>query len=384
MAEITDEFEIPSFLGTSDEDEIHDSMLESLPDEFDKSEGQVLYDLTRPTAYIASQIRGYEVPEALKLIWPRFAYGIYLDYHAEARNMTRKEATYATGELTITGTAGTIIPIGSVFSTETKNNVASVDFETTEDVVIGEDGLVVVNAKAVFAGAEGNAGANQITIKSNEIDDITGVTNDLPFTGGYGEEDDEELRQRIIEYDLSKGESNIGNKADYKRWATELIGVGNATVITPTDDSGLITIVVTDQNGSPGSTELCEEVYNHIMGITEDGEDRLAPINALLEVIPPQTITVSITGTVELDTDTTETISSVTTSFIKALTEYFPQAIEDKEIRYSKVKSILSGISGVYDFKDVYINEAQANIALESGVLPITDTSKIVLTQGIV
>ena len=384
MAEITDEFVIPSFLGTSDEDEIHESMLESLPDKFDKSEGQVLYDITRPMANVTSRLRGYEIPEALKLIWPRFADGIYLDYHAESRNMARKEATYATGELTISGAEGTIIPTGSIFSTETKNNVASVDYQTLADVVIGESGTVTVAAQAVFPGADGNAGANQIIIKSNEIDDISAVTNEAAFTGGYGEEEDEELKKRIIEYDQSKGESNIGCKADYKRWALEVIGVGNVTVITPEDDTGLITLVVTDQNGSPASTELCQTVYTHIMGENADDEARLATINAQLQVIPPQTINVSITATIELEADTTETINSITTAFVAALIKYFPQAITDREIRYSKVKSILSGISGVYDFKDVYINEGQANIALASGVLPIVDASQITLTQDVV
>ena len=383
MAEITDEFEIPDFLGVSDEDDIHDSMLDTLPDEFDKSEGQILYDITRPMATVTSRLKGFEIPEALKLIWPRFSNGIYLDYHADTRHMVRKKATHATGTLTITGSEGTIIPIGSIFSTETKNNVASVDYETTEDVVIGEDGVIVVNAQAVFAGSEGNAGVNQITIKSNEIDNITSVTNDLAFTGGYDEEDDEALKERIDDYDKNKSESNIGNKADYKRWAKEIVGVGDATVITPTDDSGIITIVITDQNGSPGSTDLCNEVYTHIMGEDADDENRLAPPNALLEVIPPNTVTVSITATIELEEDTSETIDSITAAFVKALTEYFPQAITDSEIRCSKVESILSNVSGVYDFKDVYINSSQSNIALASGVLPVTDISQIVFTQSV-
>lgn len=383
MATITDEFVVPSFLGSSDEDEIHEDMLENIPDEFDKSEGQVIYDLTRPTANIASRIKGYDIPEALKLIWPRFANGIYLDYHAETRNMSRKEATYATGTLTISGASGTVIPAGSVFSTETKNNVASVDYATLSEVTIGDGGSVNVDAKAVFPGSEGNAGANQIIIKSNEIDDISAVTNETAFTGGYEEEDDESLRQRIMEYDSSKGESNIGNKADYKRWALSIVGVGDATVISPTDDSGEITIVLTDMNKSPASTILCQEVYDYIMG-TEDGSDRLAPINAKLKVIPPQTTDITITATVELETDTSETISTITTAYVAALKEYFPQAITDKEIRYQKIKSILSNISGVYDFKDVYINSTQANVALSTGVLPITDTSKITLTKGTV
>lgn len=384
MANITDEFEIPSFLGSSDEDEIHEGLLSTMPDEFDKSEGQVLYDLTRPVANIASLIRGYEIPEALKLIWPRYANGIYLDYHAETRGMTRREATYATGTLTISGTAGTTIPSGSVFSTETKNNVASVDYATTVSRIIGEEGTIDIPAKAVFPGSDGNAGANQITIKSNEIDDISAVTNNDPFTGGYDEEDDESLKARLVEYDLNKGESNIGNKSDYKRWALEIVGVGAVTVITPVDDTGLITLVLTDMNGSPASVDLCQSVYNHIMGIREDESDRLAPINARLEVIPPQTINVSITAVVKLENDTAQTIATITTAFANALITYFPQAISDKEIRYEKVKSILSGIDGVYDFKDVFINDTQGNINLPSGVLPVIDVNNITLTEDAV
>lgn len=177
MATITDEFEVPTFIGSTDEDEIHEDMLANIPDEFDKSEGQVIYDLTRPTANVASRIKGYEIPEALKLIFPRFSNGIYLDYHGEMRRLPRNQATYATGTLTIGGAVGTVIPKGSVFSTEAKNGVASIDYVTLSEVTIGSDQSVTVQAKCTIAGVDGNAGANQVVVKSNEIDDISSVTN---------------------------------------------------------------------------------------------------------------------------------------------------------------------------------------------------------------
>lgn len=377
MADI-EEFEIPDFLQKHDEDDIHDEMMAIIPDEYDKSEDQHLWNFTRPTALIVSQLRGYDIPRAISLIWPKFCVGEYeaMNYHAELRSMKRKEAQYATGTITFTGTPDTVIPKGYMCSTESKNDIPSRDYITLEECVIASDGSVTVNAQAYSAGADGNTAANTIVINSSGFDDITGITNSVPFIGGIDEESDESLLERIQEYDQTQGDSNVGNPSDYKRWAEEVPGTGTANVIRSKDTSGLVTIILTDGNGDPATTTLCDKVYNHIIS-PDDETTRLAPCGATLTVIPPTTQVISITANVDLRSGTVET---VTAAFVKALDKYYPEAIENGEVLYQRVCGILGDIEGVYDYDSLYINEAQQNIALSSGVFPVTDSSNITLT----
>lgn len=72
----------------------------------------------------------FVLPEVIKLIFPEWSYGTFLDEHAKGRGITRRAATAAIGKITITGTAGAVIPAGSLFSTASVNGEPSVDFKT--------------------------------------------------------------------------------------------------------------------------------------------------------------------------------------------------------------------------------------------------------------
>lgn len=370
------EMEIPAFLQNYDEDDIHKELLDLVPDSYDKSEGQHFYNFTRPTAHVVAKMRGFDLPEAIKLIWPKYSSGEYLDLHAELRNMKRKEAQYATGYVTISGKAGTAIPAGYTMSTEARNDIASKDYVTTEACVIGDDGTVTVAAKANVAGKDGNTAANTILVNTSSFDDVTGINNANAFTGGVDEEDDEELYARISDYDQTQGDSNVGNPSDYKRWAESLPGTGTAKVLRATDTSGLVTIILTDGNGEPATEDLCEEVYNYIMS-PNDEYARLAPCGATLRVISPTTVTISVQATVKL---TAGTIASLKATYAAKLKEYFGEAMDNKEILYHRVCNVLGDIAGVYDFTDLTVNGGTSNIPLDDGVYPQIDSSNITLT----
>ena len=207
-----DDFQIPEFLKeTSTEEEIHRRMLSELPEDLDQSEGGYVYDLTRPTAIEVARLKEFELVETLKLIWPRFAEGIYLDYHAETRGLERKEAINAAGKLHIEGKSGTLISEGTIFMTESIHEEPAKEYETLEEAEIseGENGMgsVDVPIQSIEAGSNGNSAAGTILLQDNVSEDITLIINPEPITGGMEEEDDESLRERIMEYDQSQGES---------------------------------------------------------------------------------------------------------------------------------------------------------------------------------
>lgn len=378
------DFPIPSFLQNQSVEEIHKSMLQQLPENIDKSEGGHPWNLTRPHAYEAAYMAEFVLVEAIKLIFPKYAedYADTMMDHAEMRGIERKAATYATGEITITGKAGTVIPAGSAFSTASVNGEPAVEFVTTEEVTIGSDETVTVAITAVEAGTVGNVPAGTIILKANAVSGITAVTNEEDTSGGTEEESIESLQQRIIEYDLSQSISYVGSEADYRRWAMEVPGVGNAVIIPAQDSSGLIQIIITDANGDPANEELCEDVYNHIMRPDAPAE-RLAPINGgNIEVVAPATVAITITAIVELEEGAS--IITVREKFLEALNLYMVEASQDSEVKYSRVYAILSGISGVEDHKNLLVNGGTANIAISNQQLPAIAADNLEITVGTV
>lgn len=375
------EFIIPSFLKNRSVDEVHKKIIESIPDDIDMSEGSFPWDFTRPTASAVSMMCEFIIPEALKVAFPQYAYDSYLDYHANARGINRNAATVASGYITVTGTAGTFIETGSLFSTASTDGEPSVDYETTVEATIPDSGTINIPVQCTMAGVQGNTQAGTVIFVGSKINGISFVTNSDPITGGTEKETDDHLRERIAEYDKSQSDSYVGNDADYKRWAKSVNGVGEAIVIPAQDDTGLVKIIITDASGNPGNEALCQAVYNYIMS-PDDRMKRLAPVNALLSVIPPETENISISAVVELSDGAT--IESVKTNYLAAIKGYLPKAMDDGEIKLSTISALLTSVQGINDYKEVKINGGTLNIPLTSSQLPTVTEDGITLTIGVV
>ena len=373
--------DLPEFLQNASVDELHGEMLNSMPDDIDKSQGQHPYNYTRPTAMIVSEMCQQTLPQAIKLIWPMTAYGVWLDYHAQVRNTSRRPATAASGELQLTVKTGTVVPAGSQFSTASTDSQPSVVFQTTAEASSGTDGTISVPVECTQTGPGGNVIAQTVIFKVSQMDGVTAVTNLEPITGGTDQEDDESLRARLVEIDQSRSISYVGSVADYRRWTLEVPGVGGVTVIPASDDSGLVTIVVTDGNGEPDTETLCAALYNHLMS-PDDPEARLTAPNARLRVVAPSTLTLSISATVELEAG--YTIEAVKSAFITAVQQYLGTARADGEVKRSKISDLLGGISGVYDHGEVTLDKGVSNIKITQTQLPQVSEDSVTLTEGAV
>lgn len=366
----------PSFMDNSSVDEIHKRMLKSMPDDIDKGENGFPWDFTRPTAIEKSEMINFVLLQALMNLFPKWAEGKFLDYHGENRGIYRKEARYAVGNVTVEGTKNTVIPKGSKFCTQSYMNEPSIEFETNEEVKIPESGSLDIDITAVCAGKSGNVAAETITLMSIPIKGITRVRNKEPTYYGYEQEDDEALRQRILDYDKHQGESFVGSVSDYKRWAESVSGVGNAKVISAQDDTGLVRIALTDLNGMAASDKLCEDVYNFIMK-PDTPELRLAPINAYLKVTPPDIVSISIKVNVEIDTE--RNVETLKGAVAYALTEYYKIACIENEVKYSKIGAVLLSVEGINDYSNLLINDDTKNIAISDIQMPITTVEQVVL-----
>lgn len=381
------EFKTPGFLLNRTTDDIHKLMQTVMPADIDMSEGGHAWNTTRPTALIVAEVCEFILPEVIKLIHPEWSYGEFLDNHAKDRRMARKTATAAFGQLAINGDENTIIPAGSLFSTAAVNGQPSIDYVTLETGKITGAGSIIVDVQCTQTGTIGNTPANTVVLLSSNLFGISAVTNPEAITGGTEEETDESLIQRIMDYDRSMGDNYVGSASDYKRWAESVDGVGSATVIPAQDTSGLVTIILLDANGEPATEQLCALVYNHIMR-PDSPYECLANVNALLSVEPPTTMEITIKATVEMKDDAT--IESVKEAFAAHLALYLPKAMDEGEIKYTRVAAALAATEGANDFSDLQIGlkssgtYGTANISISNRQLPTISVEDLVLTSGIV
>lgn len=164
------DFIVPEFLEDCDADTIHARMMDELPNDIDKTEGGFPWDFTRPTALIASELLQFYIPEAIKLMFPQWSSGSFLDYLAAGSQTKRKASTYAEAELTLTGEPGTIVPAGTVFATEAKNDQPSIEFAAVESCILNEEGKGTVLVRALLDGKQSNVNAGTKFKMSDVID----------------------------------------------------------------------------------------------------------------------------------------------------------------------------------------------------------------------
>ena len=349
MALEAEELELPDFLNNSSEEEIHEKMLSNLPEDIDKSEGGFPWDFTRPTAIEIAELKEYVLVEVLKSLSPVTCEESYLlDYHADGRGLVRRESVNATGYVTVTAKAGLVIPLGYGFSTEADDEGNTIDFVTTEEVTVDSLGNAKIPIEAAEGGSASNVGVNTIVLHTGDetgelLDEIISVTNEEAVTGGLDEEDDDTLRERIVEK----------------------------------DDSGIIKIILMDQNGVPASKQIQDAVYDYIMR-PDSESDRLAPPNAVLEITAPETVVVNISAVVYLRE---AEIGDVQNDLKAALQSYLLNvSSNDSAVRISAINSILGAVSGIYDYDSVQINGVSKNVDLESGQMPVLGT--VTITEG--
>ena len=381
-----DAFTIPDFLAAYSEEAVYQKMRAMLPADIDSSEGSHVWNFLRPTASLAAELCQFALPQVIMMIFPAWAEGEYLDAHAAERGMARRAAVAAAGSLTITGTAGAVIPEDSRFTTASTEDRPAAEYATTEEVTIGEGGTVSATVVCTQTGSAGNTAADTVVLVSSRLPQITGVTNPEPITGGLDAEDDDALRERIMAYDENINVSFVGSYADYERWALSVTGVGGVTVLDANDGQGTVTILLTDTDGAPASEALCTAVENAILR-PDAPEERQAPVNARLDVRPPDTAALALRATVELTTGTT--LEGAKEAILAGLIAYLPTALQEGEVKYTRVSAVLSAAAGVNDFSSLVIGRAggtlgTGNIALGAYELPTVDADDLNLTAGTV
>ena len=367
-------FVIPEFLQNYSTEKILSEMLQKLPDNISKEENGWVCDLFYPVAIAFSRAIEFTLVEAIKNIVPKYSYGDILLGHGENRNLFLKQASHAKVMLTIKGIMGTKIPESFAFSTVSTPEQSGIVFYTLEECEIAETGIAEVECVCTEAGKKGNVAAETILLMVKPMKGIVSVVNKEKAYGGFEQETEDSFRQRIAEFDASLGNSFVGSPADYRRWALEVAGVGAAHVISAKDDTGLVTIVLTDSEGMPSQQSVCKEVENHIMRY-DSWYERLAPINAYLRVIPAEPIPIQVSAIVELEQG--YDIEQVKQTFLQHLKEYLKTEYAHTEVKYAEVGAVLINTEGVWDYQELKVNDGVVNIDIAEYCVAVADENSI-------
>lgn len=162
----------------------------------DLTEGGMYWDCTQGA--VLECVRLWDsMTEMLAAMFPGTAWGEYLDLHGETLTLPRKDEVAASGEVLFSGTIGTLIPAGTIVSTEIADPSSGsepVEFETQVSVTLaptpGPTNLAAVGAGAGGVLAAGTyyyrvtaIGASGETIASNEAyATVTGATSKIELT----------------------------------------------------------------------------------------------------------------------------------------------------------------------------------------------------------
>ncbi len=367
------EFESPDFLSDYDAEDVQERMMENLPEGLDDMPGGFPYDFTMPTAIEVSQVAQFLLVRVLMLMFSEWAWGDWLDLHAKGAGIERKEATYATGHVTVSGKPGTKIPLGSIFCTESTETTASVDFETEKDAVIPDSGTIMIEVTAVAPGASSNVKAGAVTFLGNNIKGVTGVVNENDMEGGTDEEDDDSLRERIELENDSQGGSFVGCDSDFVRWAKSVEGVGECTVVPCYNGPGTVKLVIVDSNHQPASERICQAVYDYIVSPNDRSKRLLATGSCELAVVPATTVVLSYECT-GLEYDSSTSIAQIIEDFKALVLAEYSEAKTTEVIVYNQIRGIITAIPGVIDFNGFYINGSEDNIRLAKEEFATTGT----------
>lgn len=290
--------------------------------------------------------------------FPQTAQGMYLDYHAETRGITRGAAEKAAGVIRFAAadkvTAACPIEKGTVCMT-----AEGVRFETTEDAAIAVGSQWVdVPAQAVEAGAGGNVIAGTVTLLSAMPVGVVQCTNPAAFSGGCDAESDEALRGRVLaNYQRLP---NGANAAYYEQEAMRYPGVAAAKAVGRARGIGTVNVVIATHAGVPDAA---------LLAAVETDLQKKREIAVDVKVLAPTVETVAVTAALKAAPG--YTFAEAKAGAQSALEALFTGGLLGKSVTTARLLTLLCGVEGV---ENVHLTAPAADVAVGSTELPMLGT----------
>jgi len=322
-------------------------MLDASPEDIDKRQGSITFDLLSPAAIELAHAY-IELDNVLK-----FGFASpeqpshYLDLRAEEFGLSRRASIKAEGKLVFSGKEETLIPAGTAVSTDEELPIV---FVTVEAGTVRQ-GSAVVKAEAAVAGSRGNVAAGRIKLVLGNLSGIVFVTNLQPFINGTDIESDESLLVRY--FDRVRRPATSGNVWHYRQWAMEIPGVGDVKVFPVWNGNGTVKLAVLSDDKRAPVPSVIERVKTAV-------EER-RPVGALVTVSPAVEVKVNVSARVTLKAGAA--LEVVKEKFTRELTTFLAElAFQKSIVPYNRVFGLLLDIEEIEDFSEMTINGVGGNL----------------------
>ena len=183
---------------------------------------------------------------------------------------------------------------------------------------------------------------------------VSRCSNPEGFTGGTDKEDDEKLRERVLE--TYRRLPNGANAAFYEQGALSFPEVAAAAVLPKRRGTGTVDVVVATAAGVPDE-ELLETLTAYFQERREIAVD--------VQVLAPKekTVDVSVTVAAKEGSDA----ASVQTAVEQALRSWFNGGLLGQDVLCARLGAVIFGVEGVANYD---LTAPAEDVAVEQDELP--------------
>lgn len=312
----------------------------------DFNEGSVIRNLLEAYAVDGYSLR--EEKNELTIIgFINSSYGEWLDLHGANPfiKLPRDTGSESTGFVTFTIPealdSDVIVPAGTIVTSSEDD----LDFSTESDCLISVGETTgTVSVICLTTGEDGNVEANSIDTIEDTVN-INGLTvnNDNSFSGGTDYEEDEEYRERLLDY---VRQDDFGSIQYYMRLGESVDGVHDVLLI---NDANYTRKVLINGDNKPVSDSIVADVLE----VFTDLENRSISHNFTVNKCSYQTVNLTLNLNVVEELE-----ESIITDTLFA---FFDGGIG----------------AGMLEFEGLYINESITNERLSDVVLMIDDINAV-------
>ena len=268
------------------------------------------------------------LPGVLSMLFVDESSGRFLDLvGGDYFDLTRREGTKARCSVTLTGKAGTVVNAGTVFLT-----AEGLEFVLLSAVTIGAAGTALGELEAAEVGSAYNIQPDSLTQMYVNLTGLERYENSQG-EGGTDRESDLALYTRIDE--ARKRPDTSGNGWDYRSWALEVPGVGEAKVVE-----------LPQGPGTAGEVEITVSAGVTVSGTTPGAVQA------------------------ELESRLKDYLAQLVRGKYQKI-YYGPEEDGPYSLIYNRVLALLLSIEGVENFSALTVNGTTADVMLQADQVPV-------------
>uniref|UniRef100_A0A7C6EBI1 Uncharacterized protein n=1 Tax=candidate division WOR-3 bacterium TaxID=2052148 RepID=A0A7C6EBI1_UNCW3 len=265
-----------------------------------------------------------------------------LDWRGLELGLTRKPAQKSTGYVRFYGDEDTIIPLGTICSTN-PNIEPVIEFLTTEPKTIPTIGYIDIPVESKEIGKKTNVEKEKVIYLPESIPGVTEIKNIAAITGGEDIEDDESFRKRIV---LRWYQSCAGGTEEFFRSIVlQVQGVVEVRVVACGRGPGTVVIYPWSKDAEgkliPASDSLIADIEEYL-------EDK-RPLCIQVYIQQPPGILQDVF--LYLKVKDGYTFSTVADLVRGAIAAYFTTLLPGEALLIARLYDVVMDVEGVYDIK---------------------------------